>query len=74
MGKSPILLPNYFRFELCYTYDAITIFILHLAFLDLVYSVVNLPIIAFQHIKQQWNLGKLACQTFSVFRYECSVS
>lgn len=46
-----------------------TIFILNLAFADLLYCAINLPLYAVQYLQQRWIFGPTVCYLTTAFRY-----
>ena len=49
--------------------NSTTIFILNLAFSDLLYCAINLPMYATQYLARSWPLGSNLCYANAVFRY-----
>ena len=49
--------------------NSTTIFILNLAFSDLLYCAINLPMYATQYLARIWPLGSSLCYANAVFRY-----
>ena len=49
--------------------NSTTIFILNLAFSDLLYCAINLPMYATQYLERIWPLGASLCYANAVFRY-----
>lgn len=57
-----------FRFNL-HSHWTTTIFILNLAFADLLYCAISLPIYAVQYLSERFTMGENMCLVATVFRY-----
>ena len=56
------------RFGLQYCWSTI-IFVVHLAFADLLCCVINMPVNAYSNFSKGWYLGEKLCILFAAFRY-----
>ena len=59
---------NSFRFGFGDRCSATYLFVLNLAFSDLLYCIFNLPLYATTYLTQSWPLGPTACFIFAVIR------
>lgn len=58
-----------FRFGFKRSRDSATILIVNLAFADLMYCSINLPLYTIQYWNGRWPFDRTACRIFAVFRY-----
>ncbi len=67
---SPIIIQNNFRFRFnLHKGWTTTIFILNLAFADMLYCIVNLPFYAMTYLKYGWFWGSFLCKASTGIRY-----
>ena len=59
---------NYCRFGLHLQWSS-TVFVLNLAFADLLYCAIELPVIAIHYLHQTWDWGFASCYITASFRY-----
>ena len=63
---------NRYRYGLHKNWNSLTIFILHLAFCDLLYCVFNLPLYGVNYLSDKWNLGETCCRISSSIAFASS--
>ena len=61
-------MPIIFRFNLHNNWE-VTIFVLNLAFAELLYCILNLPYLVYLHLNQKWDLGIQSCKISATLRY-----
>ena len=59
---------SYYRFGLHLQWSS-TVFVLNLAFADLLYCAIELPVIAIHYLHQTWDWGFASCYFTASFRY-----
>ena len=61
-------MPIIFRFNLHNNWE-VTIFVLNLAFAELLYCILNLPYLVYLHLNEKWDLGIQSCKISATLRY-----
>ena len=64
-----IFILKIYRYGLHENWNSLTIFVLHLAFCDLLYCAVNLPLYGLNYLSDKWLLGEIWCGISSAIAF-----